>query len=192
MKIFKGTKSSWSGDPIWPFGSNYKKIIKNNLDRDASVYEPASWTDNNLYIQCNKDRYFPGGGRDCGDKVVAFTWNNPGFYWTDHYMTYCPPFFASSSLSDDIKAAQSGQKNTKIMENFQDNRGVTFFHETFHMIYTVSDPFGMAIIYLPFFAEKLIFIVGDGPNRDTYGAQKAYELARDQNAGSTYVTGLCL
>lgn len=83
---------------------------------------------------------------DCASSgAYAWTWNNPGYIWTDHYMTFCPPFFNSPSLSDDIAAAKSGQKNARILEYFETNRAVTFFHESFHMAYTVSDPFGKHI-----------------------------------------------
>ncbi|PVH97433.1 hypothetical protein DM02DRAFT_658290 [Periconia macrospinosa] len=78
LDMYMGTKSSWQGDPFWPLGSNYCKIIKNNIDRDAGVYEPYGWTDNHLYIMCHHDQYFPDKSqRDCDPNTYAWTWNNP-------------------------------------------------------------------------------------------------------------------
>jgi hypothetical protein len=43
-------------------------------------------------------------------------------------------------MADDIAAGKSGQKDGKILNNFQTSQGATFFHESFHLHWTVGNP----------------------------------------------------
>jgi hypothetical protein len=115
--------------------------MKNNIIRSASVYEDYGLTDNDLYLECHKSIY--NSEADCaklGPDTHAGTWNNPGYYWTDHYMVFCPGFFTSPRMSDDIAKAKDGTYDTRTIDNFQRSKGATFFHESFHLDYTVGKP----------------------------------------------------
>lgn len=91
---------------------------------------------------CHEDEYFPDKSQSkCPPTgTYAWTWNDPGKIWTDHYMTFCPLFFNSPSLSSDVQKGQNDKNAAKFLDGFDTNRGATFFHESFHLDWTVGNP----------------------------------------------------
>ena len=43
-------------------------------------------------------------------------------------------------MTDDIQKAKDGTYDGRVIDDFQKSQGATFFHESFHLDYTVGNP----------------------------------------------------
>lgn len=76
----------------------------------------------------------------CTPDYLAYTWTHPGIAWTAHYVVLCPNFWEVPSLTDLVSKADGDVKFQMDMNNWFDNRAITFLHEVYHWPNTVSIP----------------------------------------------------
>lgn len=74
----------------------------------------------------------------CNEGVQAYTWHRAGFFWSNHYTVFCPPFYDRQTLGDQIGKFANQEHEQKVMENFQLSRAQIMFHEVWHYENLVS------------------------------------------------------
>lgn len=99
------------------------------------------------YFYCNeKDN--PDGDQICIDEdgdetgTIAYSWDDLGTFWTNHYVVFCPVFFRpeSKSLKEQTEYANGRPSVQRNMNDWFETRAITVFHETMHWKNTVSVP----------------------------------------------------
>ncbi|KAJ5600696.1 hypothetical protein N7450_001763 [Penicillium hetheringtonii] len=72
----------------------------------------------------------------------AYTWDDPGKFWSAHYVVFCPQFFSSSmtSLAAAVEAADGDAVVQRTIDYWKPIRARALFHETYHWKDTVSVP----------------------------------------------------
>ncbi len=79
---------------------------------------------------------------ECGENTTAFTFDDPGFFWTAHYVVFCPTFFGKrmTSLRARTDEANGDPEMQRTINIWRATRARSLFHETYHWAKTVSDP----------------------------------------------------
>lgn len=150
----------WNSDG-WSFWKwDYRSMIAKNMVRSWGIYSDNAPEHDYIYWYC-----YDYSGL-CTEGVYAYSWDEEGLVWSNHYTVFCGLFFARMSLSDNMKKYANDKNEQKVMENFQLNRAQVMFHETWHYKYLVSDP--RAKDY-------------------AYQAQKTWKLAKDKGTNWAYV-----
>jgi hypothetical protein len=75
--------------------------------------------------------------------VTAYTWDNRGWFWTNHMIVFCPLFFDErnmTSLFTKVLQANGKPEMQNTMDYWRPVRARTLFHETYHWETTVSVP----------------------------------------------------
>lgn len=74
--------------------------------------------------------------------VSTYTWDDPGKFWSAHYVVLCPQFFSSrmSSLLSAVEAADGDPVVQRYIDYWKPLRVRSLFHETYHWKNTVSVP----------------------------------------------------
>ena len=92
--------------------------------------------------------------------MVAYTWDSIGWFWTNHYIFFCPLFFKLDKdydLAKLIKGANGKPWKQKVLENFDYSPGLTYFHETYHVrtiLLGVDSLTDHSNIFLPLFSGR--------------------------------------
>lgn len=169
--MYLGDKSS--NDP-WIFGKSWVKVLKPNAQRELNIHNNNAPRSTYAYIYCDEkesksglDWCDPNGSQQ--GQVIAYTWDDLGWFWSNHYVVLCPLFFGlekSNDLSQQIEAANGRPWKQSVIDNFIDSPGATYFHETYHWGDTVSVP-------------KTNSPAKDHP--EVYPPQDVYDLARNKN-----------
>lgn len=131
------------------------------------------------YFYCGEDN-MPGSDkpsftRNCiGDKV-AYTWNDLGTFWSAHYVVLCPKFFSSSMIHLDhlVDIADGNPSMQGMIDSWQQVRGLTIFHETYHWKDTVSKPRCLDYAYN---AGRITKLAANEPGKAVKNAE-SYALA---------------
>lgn len=76
------------------------------------------------------------------EDTYAYTWDDLGIFWSNHYVVFCPKFFADSSpsLKNRTDYANGRPYVQTTMDEWFNTRTITLFHETYHWKNTVSVP----------------------------------------------------
>ena len=124
----------WNSDS-WSFWKwDYRSIISKNMVRSFGIYTDNAPQHDYIYWYC----YDYSG--ECTDATQAYSWDEEGLFWSNHYTVFCDKFYERKTLADQIKKHANNKHEQKVMENFHLNRGQIMFHETWHYQYLVSDP----------------------------------------------------
>jgi hypothetical protein len=95
---------------------------------------------------------------DLTGATTAYTWSDPGWFWSNHYTVFCGPFFGLPSVSTLITRYQGQPHAQKVMDFFEDSRGGTIYHEIFHTT-MITNPLAVDL---------------------SYGAKECWKLAKEE------------
>ena len=124
----------WNSD-AWSFWNwDYRSLIGKNMVRSFGIYSDNAPQHDYIYWYCYDY------SRQCTEGVQAYSWDEGGIFWSNHYTVFCDPFYERMSLEDNMKKYANDTHEQKVMENFHLNRAQIMFHETWHYKILVSDP----------------------------------------------------
>ena len=124
----------WNWGGWWPFSSNYRLIISNNIGREGALYLQNAPGHTYIYFSCPKQH------DACTPGTIAASSDSLGFFWSNHYTLFCPKFWNMDSMSVSLSRVANNKNEQMIMDNYWGNQGYTLFHETYHYKNTVSQP----------------------------------------------------
>jgi hypothetical protein len=151
----------WNSKSSWiPWKYDYRKLIGDNFERLRGVFGSHAPSGEYVYWYCYDY------SRQCTQGVQAYSWDSSGFFWSNHYTVFCPPFYDRHTMADLMVKYNNDQNEQKVMENFHMSRGQIMFHEVWHYKNLVSSP-----------------RTGDY----AYQAQAVWDLAKEQGTGWAYV-----
>ena len=149
----------WNSDG-WSFWNwDYRSMIAKNMVRSFGIHSDNAPQHDYIYWYC----YDYSG--ECTEGVQAYSWDEEGLFWSNHYTVFCDPFFDRMSLDDQMKKYANDKHEQKVMENFHLSRAQIMFHETWHYKYLVSDP---------------------RAKHYAYQAQKVWNQAKDPTKGTNW------
>lgn len=151
----------WNSESSWiPWKYNYRKLIGDNLSRLRQLFSDNAQSGEYIYWYCYDY------ASQCTGGVQAYSWDSIGFFWSNHYIVFCDPFFGRSTMDDLMVKHQDNEHEQKVMENFHLSREQILFHEVWHFKDLVSRP-----------------RTGDY----AYQAQNVWNLAKEKGTGYAYV-----
>ena len=138
---------------------DYHSTISKNMVRSFEIYSDNAPQHDYIYWYCNDY------SNQCTEGVQAYSWDEPGRFWSNHHTVFCDAFFERATLAEKIEQYANDKHGQKVMENFHLTRAQIMFHETWHYRGMVSDPR----------AEDY-----------AYQAQAVWDLAKDPKKGTKW------
>lgn len=84
----------WNSESSWMWRYNYRKLIGDNFGRLAKLYSNNSLKHEYIYW------YRYDYGNTYTEGVQAYSWDSPGFFWSNYYTVFCDPFYDRLTLGD--------------------------------------------------------------------------------------------
>ncbi|KAI9830702.1 MAG: hypothetical protein M1826_004531 [Phylliscum demangeonii] len=118
---------------IGPDYETQQQRIQDNLGRAADFMTKGS---DEIFLSCKDTKNYCNVQKD-GKSVGAYAWTVHGWFWDEHHITLCPPFFDLDSLDQKIdeleKDLAAGNTKSSSDARYQKTMGQFFLHEMMHL-----------------------------------------------------------
>ncbi len=104
-----------STDSWWPWDQNYRKLIGDNLNRRHALETDNAPSNAYLYYYCYDWR------NNCPPGRVGYSDTYTGWWWYNHYITWCPLFFQIPTLGkviSEVSNLPDSAKEKNILDPF--------------------------------------------------------------------------